>query len=97
MNNLQTLRDAMFETLQGLKNGTIDIEKAKVMGEIGQVLINTAKVEVDFARANGGGGSNFIESNGALTIESKPASIQKTPTPNGLKVVEGNVTRHIMK
>lgn len=92
----------MFETLQGLKDGSIDIEKAKVMGEIGQVLINTAKVEVDFIRANDGGSSEFLESSGTRALPRKaPEPIReqfsKTPTASGFKVVEGNVTRHIMK
>ena len=91
MSNLQTLREHMFATLQGLKDGSIDIEKAKVMGEIGQVLINTAKVEVDFIRANNGGHSEFLENSGVTP------KIQKTQTSTGLKVVEGNVTRHILK
>lgn len=91
MSNLQTLRDHMFSTLQGLKDGTIDIEKAKVMGEIGQVLINTAKVEVDFIKANNGGTSQFLESSGVN------ARLQRTMTQTGLKVVEGNKTTHTLK
>lgn len=91
MSNLQTLRDHMFSTLAGLKEGTIDIEKAKVMGEIGQVLINTAKVEVDFIRANNGGRSEFLENSGVTP------RVTQTPTATGLKVVEGNLTRHVLK
>lgn len=87
MSNLDTLRNHMFETLQGLKDGTIDVEKAKVMGEIGQVLINTAKVEVDYIRANNGGNSKF------LTSEVK----QTKDTKTGLKIVEGNVTTHVLR
>lgn len=91
MSNLQALREHMFETLKGLKDGSIDVEKAKVMGEIGQVLINTAKVEVDFIRANNGGNSEFLESSGATP------RLTKKLTQTGLKVVEGNVTRHTLK
>jgi len=84
MSNIDTLRDHLFETLQGLKSGAIDTEKAKVIGDVSQVIINSAKVEVDFIRANGGGQSKFITSD--------VKSITQTPT--GLKTVNGASTVH---
>lgn len=60
MSNIDTLRTHLFATLEGLKDGSIDVEKAKVMGEVSQVIINSAKLEVDYIRANGGGKSAFI-------------------------------------
>lgn len=62
--NISDLRDAMFDTIQALKEGTITIEQAKAMSEIGQVIINSAKVEVDYIRANNGGESSFIDAVG---------------------------------
>ncbi|MEI2416192.1 hypothetical protein V8Z80_08410 [Orrella sp. JC864] len=58
------LRDAMFDTLEKLKAGTISIEQAKAVSEIGQVIINSAKVEVDYIRANNGGESSFLDAIG---------------------------------
>lgn len=58
------LRDAMFDTLQMLKDGKITIEQAKAASELGQVIINSAKVEVDYIKANNGGESRFIEAVG---------------------------------
>lgn len=52
--NISDLRDAMFDAMEGLKKGTMTIEQAKAMSEIGQVIINSAKVEVDYIRANNG-------------------------------------------
>lgn len=46
--NLSNLRDILFETLEGLKNGTIDIDRAKVISEVAKVIIDSAKVEVDY-------------------------------------------------
>lgn len=55
------LRDVLFDTLQDLKTGKITIEQAKAVSEIGQVITNTAKVEVDHIKARGGhGNSAFI-------------------------------------
>ncbi|MDQ2150096.1 hypothetical protein RBI22_15360 [Alcaligenaceae bacterium C4P045] len=55
------LRDAMFDTLDALKSGKITVDQAKAMSDIGQVIINSAKVEVDYIRANNGGQSGFID------------------------------------
>lgn len=62
--NISDLRDAMFETIQALKDGKITVEQAKAMSDIGQVIINSAKVEVDYIRANNGGESSFIDAVG---------------------------------
>ena len=86
MSNLTTLREALFATLKGVQDGSICVEKAKAIGEISQVIINTAKVEVDFARANGGGQSEFFG-----------GSKQISQTPTGLKIVNGNITTHQLK
>ena len=61
---INDLRDAMFETMTALKEGKITIEQAKAVSEIGQVIINSAKVEVDYIRANNGGESSFIDAVG---------------------------------
>lgn len=58
--DITSLRTILFETMRGLKNGTIDLDKAKAVSDIGQVIINSAKVEVDAMRANGIEGSGFI-------------------------------------
>lgn len=87
MSNIDTLREHLFSTLNGLKDGTIDAEKAKVMGDVAQVIINSAKVEVDFIRANGGGHSNFI------TSDVK----EITNTPTGQLIRNGSSTVHKLR
>lgn len=60
---ISDLREALFETLQGVKSGEMPIDRAKAVVEVGQAIINTAKVEVDYIRATGGDAqSKFIES-----------------------------------
>lgn len=61
-NNFQELRSILFDTLRDVKNGKIDEKKAKSISELSQVLINSAKVEVDYLKATGSGGkSKMIE------------------------------------
>ena len=52
-NKINDLRDHLFETLERLKEGDIDIATAKAMADVGQVIINSAKIEIDFIRATG--------------------------------------------
>lgn len=90
MSDINQLRRSIFETIQGLKDGTVDVEKARVIGELSQVVINSAKVEVDYIRANGGGDAAFFPAN-----DSVPRLT--SPTKTGVKEVKGHVTVHRLK
>lgn len=59
--NIDDLRDLLFATIEGVKAGTVDIEKAKVIGDLSQVMVNTAKIEVEYTKATGGKGSEFLD------------------------------------
>jgi hypothetical protein len=48
---IQDLRHHLFETIEMLKDKEIDVNTARVIAEVGQVIVNTAKVEVSFIRA----------------------------------------------
>ena len=53
-NKIQDLRDHLFETIELLKDSEsnhMTIEKAKAIAGISQVIINTAKLEIDFIKA----------------------------------------------
>jgi hypothetical protein len=79
--NLSDLRAALFETLEGVKSGTIDLDKARAINDIGKTLIDSAKVEVQYLEAIGGtGDSPFIA----------PPDDQPTQLPNGIV----GITRH---
>jgi hypothetical protein len=52
-NKIEDLRNHLFETLERLKDGDIDVQTAKAMADVGQVIINSAKIEIDFIRATG--------------------------------------------
>jgi predicted RNA methylase len=61
VNDISALREVLFETLNGLKTGKIDVEKAKAINETAQVLVNTAKVEVDYLKTvDARNGTGFI-------------------------------------
>lgn len=60
-NNINDLRQHLFDALKGLKDKSVDIETARAISDIAQVIVNTAKVEVDYAKATGSKGSGFLE------------------------------------
>lgn len=62
--NINHLREGLFDALDMLKNGDLSIEQAKAISEMSQVIINSAKVEVDYIKANNGGETPFLESVG---------------------------------
>ena len=59
--DMTVLREQLFATLAGVKDGSIDIERARAVNEIGKTLVDTARVEVDYLRATGGGESSFLD------------------------------------
>lgn len=112
MSNAQTLYETLFETLQGVKNGTVSLEKAKAMSEIAQTITNVAKVEVDYIRQTQSKSANFFKPSlqapkapmvqGAASqvehIDSKTITPEIYQTAAGNKVEKiGNVTRHTAK
>lgn len=62
--NINDLREAMFDTLAKLKSGDITVEQAKAASQIGGVIIESAKVEVEYIKANNGGEMPFLEAVG---------------------------------
>jgi hypothetical protein len=60
-NDITTLRQHLFDALQGVKDGSLDLDKARAINDLGKTITDTAKVEVDYLRATGGGESAFID------------------------------------
>ncbi len=52
-NDIKELRGHLFDTLRGLKEGSVDIEQAKAISQVASTIIQTAKVEVDYINATG--------------------------------------------
>ncbi len=55
-NKIDDLRDHLFETLEALRDTEepMELERAKAIADVAQVIVNSAKVEVDFLKATGG-------------------------------------------
>jgi len=78
-NKMTHLRNHLFETLEMLKDqdNPMDLERAKVISDVAQTLINSAKVEVDFIKATEQTevGSEFFEVE-PVQVEFQPKRIR---------------------
>jgi hypothetical protein len=63
VNSIETLREHLFATLSDLrdKEKPLDIDRAKAISDIAQVIVNSAKVEVEHIKVTGSQGSGFLE------------------------------------
>ena len=71
--DITSLREHLFSTLAGVKDGTIDLERARAVNEISKTLVDTARVEVEYLRATGGSESEFL--NTAIGTNTLPPGI----------------------
>lgn len=62
-NKITDLRNHLFETIEGLldQDKPMEIDRAKAVAEVAQVIVNSAKIEVEFVRATNKAGTGFIE------------------------------------
>lgn len=85
--NISDLYQALFDTLDGLKEGKVSAEQAQAINDTAQVIVNVAKVEIGFITATGEQSSRFL-----LDAGNKPK------LPAGTAVVSKmpgcTVTRH---
>lgn len=57
---ISDLRETLFATLEAVKTGALDLDKARAMNEVAKTIVDTARVEVDYLRTAGEGESRFI-------------------------------------
>lgn len=54
-NKIEDLRNHLFATLEALQDEDkpMEIDRAKTIADVAQVIVNSAKIEVEFIRATG--------------------------------------------
>jgi hypothetical protein len=82
-NKIEDLRNHLFETLEALKDDDkpMDLARARAIADVSRVLVDSAKVEVDFLKVTGG-----LRSTGFLPEE-------KDETPTRPKLTAAGITR----
>ena len=92
MKNVSDLRSVLFDTLDALRDPDkpMEIDRAKAVVEVAQAIINSAKVEVDFAKATGrttGGGFIPIADSGPPPkglVDESGTDFDGKPLPAGI-------------
>lgn len=62
-NKIEDLRNHLFATIEGLLDTEkpLDLDRAKAVADVGRVLVDSAKAEVEFIKATGRtSGSGFM-------------------------------------
>lgn len=83
-NTIEDLRRRLFETIDGVRAGTTTVDQAKTISELSQVIVNSAKVEVEYLRAKDG--------RSAFIPEAPDEEQQQHELPNGVvRVVQHRI------
>jgi ethanolamine utilization cobalamin adenosyltransferase len=88
--DMSHVREALFDTLDKLRNKQIDIETAKTITGVSQSLLNSAKLELDFLKHSDQVRSKFFDSEEAANelelakAKHKQIVASNNPEPEGI-------------
>lgn len=82
-NNITAVRQHLLDTLADLRDRDkpMEVERARAVADVARVLVDSAKVEVDFIKATSGNGSEFLQPG------------QSSNLPDGIT----GIRRHLLK
>lgn len=93
--HINTLRTELMATLADLRSrhNPMEPDRARAIAQVASVLVDSARVEVDYLKATGQDVSNFIDGlkapEAALAISHTPGAVIDRTLPG--------VTRHLIK
>jgi len=97
--NITDLRAILFDAIEGVKTGGLDLDKAKTINELSKTLVDTARAEIDHVKIAGGTGSDFLDSGPARPM--LPGQTSQERTGNGTKTITqmagATITQHKMR
>lgn len=79
--HINDLREHLMQTLAGLRDreNPMEPDRARAVAQVATVLVDTAKVEIDYIKATGADRSDFLETP-ATTALPAPATRQRRTT-----------------
>ncbi|MGJ7500094.1 hypothetical protein ACSFBF_07015 [Variovorax sp. ZT5P49] len=89
-NHISTVRQHLLDTLADLRNkdNPMDIDRARAVADVANVIVNTAKVEVDYLKATNQTHTPFLEV--PPDAEFRTITAEDGNLPNGIS----SITRH---
>ncbi|MFM0243840.1 hypothetical protein [Paraburkholderia sediminicola] len=86
MSTITDMREHLMQTLADLRNREhpMDIDRARAVAQVASVLVDSAKVEVDYIKATGAAGDSLfispLNSDPERLLTGSNGTIEKTPT-----------------
>ena len=80
--HINQLREHLMATLASLRDrdNPMEPDRARAVAQVASVLVDTAKVEVDYLKATGQDRSNFLETPADVTTGRLPGPASPFPT-----------------
>lgn len=90
--HINQLRQHLLDTLADLRNREAPMEpdRARAVAQVASVLVDTAKVEVDYLKATGQDRAGFLEEPAQITTDASGAGLPANHPRNGITTI----TRH---
>ncbi|ARL90994.1 hypothetical protein [Burkholderia pseudomallei] len=86
MSTITDMREHLMQTLSALRDreNPMDVDRARAVAQVAGVLVDSAKVEVDYIKATGADRDSLfispLNSSPDRLLNNDKASIQQTPT-----------------
>jgi hypothetical protein len=89
--HISELRQQLLDTLKDLRNREQPMEpdRARAVAQVASVLVDSAKVEVDYIKATGSDRSDFIEPTPQVTTDSRGAGLPHWPQGGVVHKLQG--------
>ncbi|KAA1013001.1 hypothetical protein FVF58_09425 [Paraburkholderia panacisoli] len=84
MSTITDMREHLMQTLAALRDrdNPMDVDRARAVAQVAGVLVDSAKVEVDYIKATGTEGESVFMASVTNDPSRLPSGV--TPTPTGL-------------
>lgn len=78
-NKISDLRNHLFEVIEQLKDKDhpMDLDRARAVADVAQVIVNSAKVEVAHMHVTGASGTGFIPDQSKLDTQPIPLRLRR--------------------
>mgnify|MGYP000932237810 CR=1 FL=1 len=92
--NVSDLRAVLFDAIESVKNGSLELDKARAINDLSKTVIDTARAEAEYADVT----SDFITQASAPAL---PSGTHREASGSGTKTITqlpgATVTQHKMR
>jgi hypothetical protein len=85
-NKIEDLRNHLFETIELLKDGDIDVERAKAIADVAHQINLSAKVEIDYLKLLSREGHDPVSETSLLSLTNNNHHVSEKSTRTDTEV-----------